>query len=149
MPLCREPWQSLYILRRGILPCCYGGAVLGEMEDYAAVWNGPEMQELRRYLSRGELAPYCLENPGCPIVQRALAQSGPAPAIPPHASAPAGGRGALLPASVDPAYRPRAADRKSALKFVLTLFPIPGKTQRFEVSANGEIARPAPFSIAL
>jgi hypothetical protein len=96
MPLCREPWQSLYILRRGILPCCYGGAVLGEMGDYAAVWNGPEMQELRLYLSRGELAPYCLENPGCPIVQRVLAQSSPAPANPPHALAPAGGRGTFF-----------------------------------------------------
>jgi hypothetical protein len=96
LPLCREPWQSLYILRRGILPCCYGGAVLGEMEDFAAVWNGPEMQELRRCLSRGELAPYCLENPGCPIVQRVLAQSAPAPASPPHAPAPAGGLGAFF-----------------------------------------------------
>jgi hypothetical protein len=84
LPLCREPWQSLYILRRGILPCCYGGAVLGEMEGFAAVWNGPEMQELRRYLSRGELAPYCLENPGCPIVRRVLAQSIIPPASPPQ-----------------------------------------------------------------
>ena len=96
LPLCREPWQSLYILRRGILPCCYGGAVLGEMEDFAAVWNGPELQELRRCLSRGELAPYCLENPGCPIVQRALAQSGHSSANPPHASAPDRGPGAFF-----------------------------------------------------
>ena len=22
-PLCREPWQSLYVLNRGILPCCF------------------------------------------------------------------------------------------------------------------------------
>jgi hypothetical protein len=75
-PLCREPWENFYILRRGILPCCYGGAAIGQMADYAAVWNSPEIQEIRRYLSRGELSPYCLKNPGCPIVQRVLAQGG-------------------------------------------------------------------------
>src|SRR5204863_376413 len=28
LPACTEPWKSLYILRRGVMPCCYGGAPL-------------------------------------------------------------------------------------------------------------------------
>ena len=28
LPACMEPWTSLYILRRGVLPCCYGGIPL-------------------------------------------------------------------------------------------------------------------------
>ena len=27
LPLCREPWMSFYILRRGVMPCCYGWPV--------------------------------------------------------------------------------------------------------------------------
>jgi hypothetical protein len=73
MPLCREPWESYYILRRGVLPCCFGGEVIGSMADYAKAWNGPQMQEIRSYLARGELSPYCLRSPGCPIVQRVRA----------------------------------------------------------------------------
>lgn len=30
-PACTEPWRSLYILRRGVLPCCYGGAPIADM----------------------------------------------------------------------------------------------------------------------
>lgn len=60
MPLCREPWESFYILRRGILPCCYGNPIIGAMPDYAEVWNSPELQDIRRHLSR-ELSPYCRE----------------------------------------------------------------------------------------
>jgi hypothetical protein len=74
-PLCREPWENYYILRRGILPCCYGNPIIGPMPDYAAVWNSAEIQEIRRYLSQGKLSPYCLKSPGCPIVQRILAQN--------------------------------------------------------------------------
>lgn len=73
MPLCREPWESFYILRRGILPCCFGGEVIAPMADYAKAWNSPEMQEIRSYLARGELSPYCLRSSGCPIVQRVQA----------------------------------------------------------------------------
>lgn len=74
MPLCREPWENLYILRRGILPCCYGNPVGYSFPDYAAAWNSPEIQEIRRYLSQGKLSPYCMECLGCPIVQRYLAE---------------------------------------------------------------------------
>ena len=72
MPLCREPWESFYILRRGILPCCYGNPIIGAMPEYAEVWNSPALQEIRSHLSRGELSPYCRESLGCPIVQRVL-----------------------------------------------------------------------------
>ncbi len=82
MPLCREPWENFYILRRGILPCCYGGSEIAPMAGYAEAWNSPAMQEIRSYLARGELSPYCLLSPGCPIVQRVRAEqaaSRPAP----------------------------------------------------------------------
>lgn len=73
-PLCREPWESYYILRRGILPCCYGNPIIAPMADYAAAWNSDAAREIRGYLSRGKLSPYCLESLGCPIVQRVLAR---------------------------------------------------------------------------
>ena len=76
MPLCKEPWENLYILRRGILPCCYGNPVGYAFPDYAQAWNSPEIQEIRRYLSQGKLSPYCMECLGCPIVQRYLAEHG-------------------------------------------------------------------------
>jgi hypothetical protein len=70
LPLCREPWTSFYILRRGVMPCCYGFPVDEFVSDYQGVWNSPKLQEIRRYLAKGKLSPYCLECPGCPIVQR-------------------------------------------------------------------------------
>ncbi len=73
-PLCREPWEHYYILRRGIVPCCYGNPVLAPMSEWAETWNSPVLQEMRSYLSRGELSPYCLRSPSCPIVQRVLAE---------------------------------------------------------------------------
>ncbi|MBN2244725.1 MAG: SPASM domain-containing protein [Candidatus Aminicenantes bacterium] len=73
-PLCREPWESYYILRRGILPCCYGNPIVAPMKDWKEAWNSPEIQEIRRYLSQGKLSPYCRESLGCPIVQRVLAE---------------------------------------------------------------------------
>jgi hypothetical protein len=74
LPLCLEPWQSYYILRRGIMPCCYGNPVLAPMTEYARMWNSAELQEIRSFLSRGELSPYCHKSLGCPIVQRVLAK---------------------------------------------------------------------------
>jgi hypothetical protein len=76
MPLCKEPWENLYILRRGILPCCYGNPVGYSFPEYAEAWNSPEIQEIRRYLSQGKLSPYCMECLGCPIVQRYLDEHG-------------------------------------------------------------------------
>ncbi len=73
-PLCREPWESYYILRRGILPCCYGNPIIAPMSEWEKTWNSPQLQEIRLYLSQGKLSPYCLESLGCPIVQRVLAE---------------------------------------------------------------------------
>ncbi|MCJ7680772.1 MAG: hypothetical protein MUP70_08615 [Candidatus Aminicenantes bacterium] len=72
LPICTEPWESYYILRRGILPCCYGNPIVAPMSDWKDAWNCSEVQEIRRSLSRGELGPYCRESLGCPIVQRIL-----------------------------------------------------------------------------
>ncbi len=73
-PLCREPWESYYILRRGILPCCHGSQPIAPMSEYETAWNSPQLQEIRRYLSQGKLSPYCLDSLSCPIVQRVLAE---------------------------------------------------------------------------
>lgn len=72
LPLCREPWQSYYILRRGILPCCHGEKPIAPMSEWATAWNSPALQEMRRFLSQGKLSPYCLSSLGCPIVQKYL-----------------------------------------------------------------------------
>jgi hypothetical protein len=70
--LCREPWESYYILRRGILPCCHGSQPIAPMTEWATAWNSPQIQEIRRYLAEGRLSPYCLDSLGCPVVQRYL-----------------------------------------------------------------------------
>jgi len=72
LPLCREPWESFYILRRGILPCCHGSKPIAPMSDLAKAWNSPQLQKIRHYLSHGKLSPYCLDSISCPIVQRYL-----------------------------------------------------------------------------
>ena len=82
-PLCLEPWQSYYILRRGIMACCYGSPILAPMEKYAEMWNSPELREIRSFLSRGELSPYCHKSQSCPIVQRVLAKQAAGPPPPP------------------------------------------------------------------
>lgn len=68
--LCREPWESYYILRRGILPCCYGAKPIAPMSEWATAWNSPALREIRSYLAKGELSPYCRRSVNCPIVQR-------------------------------------------------------------------------------
>lgn len=73
-PLCREPWESYYILRRGILPCCHGNPIIAPITDWASAWNSPQIQEIRSFLSQGKLSPYCLESHGCPIVQKYLSK---------------------------------------------------------------------------
>ncbi len=70
--LCTEPWQSYYILRRGILPCCHGESAIAPMSEWRTAWNSPALQEMRAYLAQGKLSPYCLRSLGCPIVQRHL-----------------------------------------------------------------------------
>jgi hypothetical protein len=69
-PLCTEPWKSLYILRRGVYPCCYGSDSLGTMDTYREAWNAPLMQEIRAELAQGRLHSYCLRSISCPIVRK-------------------------------------------------------------------------------
>ena len=73
-PLCREPWQSYYILRRGILPCCYGYKPIALMNEWATAWNSPVLQDIRKHLSKGSFSSYCRKSLACPIVQRYRSQ---------------------------------------------------------------------------
>lgn len=86
--LCREPWESYYILRRGILPCCHGAQPIAPMSEWKTAWNSPKSQEIRRHLAQGTLSPYCLESLGCPVTQRYLAARRRAALVP--ALAPSG-----------------------------------------------------------
>jgi len=70
LPACMEPWTSLYILRRGVLPCCYGGHPIAEMEGHGAAWNSEIVQEIRSELAQGRFHVYCLRSPSCPIVRK-------------------------------------------------------------------------------
>ena len=70
-PICTEPWTSLYALRRGTLPCCYGGPVLAPMASFQDAWNAPIVQEIRRDLRDGRFHAYCFDSPDCPIVRKA------------------------------------------------------------------------------
>jgi MoaA/NifB/PqqE/SkfB family radical SAM enzyme len=78
LPLCREPWQNYYILRRGIMPCCYGHAPIASMEEYETAWNGPVLREIRENLAAGRFSRYCLESLSCPIVRRHALRRDPA-----------------------------------------------------------------------
>ncbi|MFQ5524633.1 MAG: radical SAM/SPASM domain-containing protein [Thermoanaerobaculia bacterium] len=73
VPMCTEPWKSLYILRRGVLPCCYGSARAGQMDEYRDAWNSQLFQDLRRELSAGRFHYYCLDSQACPLVRKAEA----------------------------------------------------------------------------
>lgn len=70
-PACTEPWKSFYILRRGVFPCCYGGAPIAPMDQYRQAWNSPLVQDIRRELAHGRFHTYCLGSPACPIVRKA------------------------------------------------------------------------------
>lgn len=71
VPLCVEPWTSLYVLRRGTLPCCYGGKAIAPMSQFRDAWNGPTMQAIRGELAKGRFHGYCHDSPDCPIVKKA------------------------------------------------------------------------------
>lgn len=71
LPACTEPWSSLYILRRGTMPCCYGGRPVAAMGDFKQAWNSPLLQGIRRELLRGRFHQYCFDSPDCPIVRKA------------------------------------------------------------------------------
>jgi len=69
-PACTEPWKSLYILRRGVMPCCYGGEPIAPMDQYREAWNGPLVQQIRSELKEGRFHSYCIKSPACPIVRK-------------------------------------------------------------------------------
>jgi len=77
-PLCSEPWKTMYFLRRGIMPCCYGVEPLATWDQQGDrsigeflgdVFNGETLTEIRAELAEGRLAPYCVNTPSCPIVK--------------------------------------------------------------------------------
>jgi hypothetical protein len=69
-PPCLEPWKSLYILRRGIFPCCYGAEPIASPEEHREAWNSPVMQAIRGELLDGRFHDYCLRSRSCPIVRK-------------------------------------------------------------------------------
>ena len=71
VPACLEPWKSLYVLRRGVLPCCYGHKPLAAMGKYRDIWNAPILKDIRRHIARGEFHSYCVDSRSCPIVRKA------------------------------------------------------------------------------
>jgi MoaA/NifB/PqqE/SkfB family radical SAM enzyme len=87
-PLCSEPWKSLYVLNRGILPCCFGRRPVAHWSDRGnrpaeqfieETRNGAAFQEIRHSLARGVFPAYCLSSKSCPIVSKAAAAGSPAP----------------------------------------------------------------------
>jgi pyruvate-formate lyase-activating enzyme len=70
LPVCLEPWKSLYILRRGVLPCCHGSAPLAAMDEYRETWNSPTLRAIRTELAAGRFHEYCLSSEACPIVRK-------------------------------------------------------------------------------
>lgn len=70
LPACTEPWSSLYILRRGIHPCCYGGHPIAAMDGFDQAWNSEIVQDIRAELVAGRFHRYCLRSPACPIVRK-------------------------------------------------------------------------------
>jgi pyruvate-formate lyase-activating enzyme len=79
LPACTEPWSSLYILRRGTMPCCYGGRPIAPMGEFQQAWNGPLIQGIRRELLHGRFHDYCFASPDCPIVKKAEQSRGLSP----------------------------------------------------------------------
>ena len=78
-PVCSEPWQSLYALKRGIVSCFCSRNQLAPwdqrgnrplIEFVAEVWNGGLMREIREALAAGELHNMCRRTPDCPVVKR-------------------------------------------------------------------------------
>ncbi len=70
VPACLKPWKSLYVLRRGVMPCCHGNRPLAAMGEYREAWNGPLLQDVRRHIAQGEFHAYCLGSQSCPIVRK-------------------------------------------------------------------------------
>ncbi len=77
-PLCPEPWKTLWVLHRGIVPCCYATEPLARWEEQGNrpleqflgdVFNGPKYQHIRAELAAGRLSKYCSNTPSCPVLK--------------------------------------------------------------------------------
>jgi hypothetical protein len=82
-PLCSEPWKSLYVLNRGIFPCCFGRKPLARWSERGnrpieqfieETRNGAAFQEVRNSLAAGVFPAYCSSSKSCPIVQKAMTE---------------------------------------------------------------------------
>lgn len=78
-PICSEPWKTIYVLRRGLMPCCFAKKPLTQwspgpgqnlQESLEQAFNSPEYQQLRANLAQGKLPEFCLECKSCPITKR-------------------------------------------------------------------------------
>jgi hypothetical protein len=73
IPICSEPWSSMYLLRRGFIPCCYSKQSIAPWgAPPEQVWNSPFMKRLRIDLAAGHINDHCRTCTTCPIVQRRL-----------------------------------------------------------------------------
>jgi molybdenum cofactor biosynthesis enzyme MoaA len=77
-PLCGEPWKTLYMLRRGIMPCCFATDPIATWDEQQGrpldeflhdVFNSAAYQEIRSELAAGRLSHYCRNTPSCPILK--------------------------------------------------------------------------------
>ena len=71
VPACLEPWKSLYVLRRGVFPCCYGASPIAPMDQYRAAWNSDVLRDIRHELAEGRFHDYCVKSVACPIIRKA------------------------------------------------------------------------------
>ena len=115
LPACSEPWKSLYILRRGVMPCCYGGEPLAPMDSYRETWNSPEMQAIRSSLLEGRFHDYCLRSSACPIVRKSN-EAGVLPVATARAAAGPAGLGRAESAHVGSAEHGVDADPPGTLR---------------------------------
>ncbi len=80
-PLCAEPWKSIYVMRRGVMPCCSASrskvmANLGERgslplsEFLSRFWNSDAYQELRGSLAAGRFGEHCKQSPHCIVMRQ-------------------------------------------------------------------------------
>ena len=83
-PICTEPWETIYVLSRGIHCCCFTKDPLvpwserdgRPLEKFLRdSWNSHEYRQLRSALAQGSLGKSCMESPSCPIVRKIAYES--------------------------------------------------------------------------
>lgn len=70
LPLCDIPWygRSVVLSSGDVQFCCFSDAILGNVNQIPleSLWNGPQMQNIRRELAQGKLPREC-QNLSCPV----------------------------------------------------------------------------------